>query len=124
VGGAGGLRLPDSSRNLGTGAGLIGPGRRRSEGDVALGHIAEQRLYVLMLYAGHLMTLMDWLAAVLMRRQTNVPMWASLRTPIVMGFVGALWGVLLAPSAAGRLFTRTKSASERNNTDCTTESSC
>jgi predicted PurR-regulated permease PerM len=37
------------------------------------------------------------LQPLLMRRKTKIPIWATILTPLVLGFVLPLWGVLLAP---------------------------
>jgi len=57
----------------------------------------EQLVYVLILYV--VITIVDGLILqpYFMRRQTKVPMWVSILTPIVLGFIVPLWGVLLAP---------------------------
>ena len=40
----------------------------------------------------------------LMRRQNRVPMWASILTPVVLGFLIPFWGVFLAPPLLKVLF--------------------
>jgi predicted PurR-regulated permease PerM len=57
----------------------------------------ERMLYVLILYA--IIVVVDGLVLqpYLMRRSTRVPIWASVLTPIVLGFVLPFWGVFLAP---------------------------
>ena len=54
-------------------------------------------LAVLVLYA--VIAVIDglFLQPYLMRRVTKVPMWASILTPIALGFLIPFWGVLLAP---------------------------
>ena len=65
---------------------------------------AEQLVYVLILYAA--IAILDGLVLqpYFMRRQTKVPMWASILTPIVLGFIVPLWGVLLAPPLLAILY--------------------
>jgi predicted PurR-regulated permease PerM len=57
----------------------------------------EHPLYVLMLYAG--IAVLDGLLLqpYIMKRTAKVPIWASIITPIVLGFLIPFWGVLLAP---------------------------
>ena len=57
----------------------------------------EHPLYVLMLYAG--IAVLDGLLLqpYVMKRNAKVPIWASIVTPIVLGFLIPFWGVLLAP---------------------------
>jgi predicted PurR-regulated permease PerM len=57
----------------------------------------EHPLYVLILYAG--IAVLDGfvLQPYLMKRTAKVPIWASILTPIVLGFLIPFWGVLLAP---------------------------
>jgi predicted PurR-regulated permease PerM len=57
----------------------------------------EHPLYVLMLYAG--IAVLDGLILqpYIMKRTAKVPIWASIFTPIVLGFLIPFWGVLLAP---------------------------
>ena len=57
----------------------------------------EHPLYVLMLYAGIVVVDGFLLQPYLMKRTAKVPMWASILTPIVLGFLIPFWGVLLAP---------------------------
>lgn len=54
-------------------------------------------LYVFILYA--IIAVIDGLVLqpYLMKRSNKVPIWASIITPIVLGFVIPFWGVLLAP---------------------------
>ena len=83
--------------HLGPVLGLIGPGLTAAAKVTSHWEHAEQLLYVLILYA--VIMILDGLVLqpYFMRRQTKVPMWASILTPIVLGFVVPLWGVLLAP---------------------------
>ncbi len=64
----------------------------------------EHPLYVLMLYA--VIAVVDGflLQPYLMKRTARVPMWASILTPVVLGFLLPLWGVLLAPPLLAVLF--------------------
>ncbi len=57
----------------------------------------EHPLYVLILYAGIVVLDGLLLQPYLMKRTAKVPMWASILTPIVLGFLIPFWGVLLAP---------------------------
>jgi len=54
-------------------------------------------LYVFILYT--IIAVIDGLVLqpYLMKRSNKVPIWASILTPIVMGFIIPFWGVLLAP---------------------------
>ena len=56
----------------------------------------ERVLYVLILYA--VIALVDglFLQPYLMKRTSKVPIWASILTPIVLGIVIPVWGILLA----------------------------
>jgi predicted PurR-regulated permease PerM len=54
-------------------------------------------LYVFILYAIVAATDGLVLQPYLMKRSNKVPIWASILTPIVLGFVIPFWGVLLAP---------------------------
>jgi predicted PurR-regulated permease PerM len=62
-------------------------------------------LYVLILYAVIAVTDGLVLQPLLMKRQTRVPVWASVVTPIVLGAVFNFWGVLLAPLLLAVVFT-------------------
>jgi len=62
-------------------------------------------LYVLILYAVIVMTEGFVLQPYLMRRTVKVPVWASILTPFVLGFVIPFWGVLLAAPLLAVLFT-------------------
>ena len=57
----------------------------------------EHPLYVLMLYATIAVVDGFLLQPYLMKRTAKVPIWASIVTPIVLGFLIPFWGVLLAP---------------------------
>ena len=54
-------------------------------------------LYVLILYA--VIAVADGLVLqpMLMKRQTRVPVWASVVTPLVLGAIFSFWGVLASP---------------------------
>jgi predicted PurR-regulated permease PerM len=54
-------------------------------------------LYVLILYV--IIVVVDALVLqpYLMKRSTRVPIWASILTPLVLGFVLPFWGIFLAP---------------------------
>ncbi len=54
-------------------------------------------LYVLMLYAGIVVLDGFLLQPYFMKRTARVPMWASILTPIALGFLIPFWGILLAP---------------------------
>jgi predicted PurR-regulated permease PerM len=64
----------------------------------------EHPLYVLMLYAGIAVLDGFLLQPYIMRRTAKVPIWASILTPLVLGFVIPFWGVLLAPPLLAVLF--------------------
>lgn len=57
----------------------------------------EPIVYMFILYA--VIVVIDGLLLqpLLMRRKTKIPIWATILTPLVLGFVLPLWGVLLAP---------------------------
>jgi predicted PurR-regulated permease PerM len=57
----------------------------------------EHPLYVLILYAVIVVVDGLLLQPYIMRRVAQVPMWASILVPIVLGFVIPFWGFLLAP---------------------------
>lgn len=57
----------------------------------------EHPLYALILYAAIAMLDGFLLQPYLMKRTAKVPMWASILTPIALGFLIPFWGVLLAP---------------------------
>jgi predicted PurR-regulated permease PerM len=83
--------------HIGPVLGLIGPGMTAAAKVTSHWEHYEQLLYVLILYAVIMVADGLFLQPYFMRRQTKVPMWASILTPIVLGFVVPLWGVLLAP---------------------------
>jgi predicted PurR-regulated permease PerM len=83
--------------HLGPVLGLIGPGLTAAAKVTSHWEHYEQLLYVLILYAVIMVVDGLFLQPYFMRRQTKVPMWASILTPIVLGFLVPLWGVLLAP---------------------------
>jgi len=62
-------------------------------------------LYVLILYA--VIAVTDGLALqpYLMKRTVKVPIWASILTPFVLGFVIPFWGVLLAAPSLSVVYT-------------------
>ena len=62
-------------------------------------------LYVLILYAVIVMTEGFVLQPYLMRRTVKVPVWASILTPFVLGFVIPFWGVLLAAPLLAVVYT-------------------
>ena len=64
----------------------------------------EHPLYVLILYA--VIVVVDGLVLqpYIMRRSAKVPIWASIFTPIVLGFIVPFWGVLLAPPVLAIVF--------------------
>jgi predicted PurR-regulated permease PerM len=90
--------------HLGPVLGLIGPGLTAAAKITSHWEHAEQLAYVLILYV--VIAIGDGLVLqpYFMRRQTKVPMWASILTPIVLGFVVPLWGVLLAPPLLAILY--------------------
>lgn len=57
----------------------------------------EPMVYMFILYA--IIVVIDGLVLqpMFMRRRARIPIWASILTPLVLGFVLPLWGVLLAP---------------------------
>jgi len=59
----------------------------------------EHPAYVLGLYA--VIVVLDGflLQPYLMRRTAKIPMWVSILTPLVLGFVLPFWGIFLAPPA-------------------------
>ena len=62
-------------------------------------------IYVLILYALIAITDGLLLQPYLMKRTVKVPIWASILTPIVLGFVIPFWGVLLAPPLLAVFYT-------------------
>jgi len=83
--------------HLGPVLGLIGPAMTAAAKVTSNWDHYEQLLYVLILYAVIMVVDGLFLQPYFMRRQTKVPIWASILTPLVLGFVVPLWGVLLAP---------------------------
>ena len=85
--------------HLGPVLGLIGPAVTAG---IAGGW--EKMLYVLILYA--IIVVVDGLVLqpYLMKRTTRVPIWASILTPLVLGFVIPFWGVFLAPPLLAVLY--------------------
>jgi predicted PurR-regulated permease PerM len=57
----------------------------------------EHPLYVLMLYAAIVVVDGFLLQPYIMKRTAKVPIWASILTPLILGFLIPFWGVLLAP---------------------------
>jgi predicted PurR-regulated permease PerM len=90
--------------HLGPVLGLIGPGLTAAAKITSHWEHYEQLLSVLIVYA--VIMILDGLLLqpYFMRRQTRVPMWASILTPLVLGFVVPLWGVLLAPPLLAILY--------------------
>jgi len=68
-------------------------------------------IYVLILYAVIAVTDGLVLQPYLMKRTVKVPIWASIFTPIVLGFVIPFWGVLLAPPLLAIIYTYKAKAS-------------
>lgn len=64
----------------------------------------EHPLYVLMLYAVVVMVDGFFLQPYIMRRTAKVPMWASILTPLVLGFFIPLWGIVLSAPLLAILF--------------------
>lgn len=60
--------------------------------------------YVLMLYVAIVLVDGFLLQPYIMKRTAKVPMWASIVTPIVLGFLVPFWGVLLAPPLLAVLY--------------------
>ncbi|MDP9161163.1 MAG: AI-2E family transporter [Acidobacteriota bacterium] len=56
----------------------------------------EHPLYVLILYAVIVIVDGFFLQPYIMKRTVRVPIWASILTPLVLGFLIPFWGVLLA----------------------------
>jgi predicted PurR-regulated permease PerM len=56
----------------------------------------EHPLYVLILYAVVVVVDGFFLQPYIMKRAARVPIWASLLTPIVLGFLIPFWGVLIS----------------------------
>ena len=78
--------------HLGTVLALIGPAV-----SAALSGGWLQMVYVLILYAGIVILDGIVLQPVLMKRTAKVPIWASLLTPLGLGLLFNIWGLLLAP---------------------------
>jgi predicted PurR-regulated permease PerM len=57
----------------------------------------EHPFYVLVLYAAIVVVDGFLLQPHLMKRTAKVPLWASILTPLVLGLLIPIWGVLLAP---------------------------
>jgi predicted PurR-regulated permease PerM len=57
----------------------------------------EPMVYMFILYAVIVVVDGLLLQPMFMRRNAKIPIWASILTPLVLGFVLPLWGVLLAP---------------------------
>jgi predicted PurR-regulated permease PerM len=60
--------------------------------------------YVLILFAGIMVTDGLFLQPYFMRRTAKVPFWASMLAPIILGIVIPFWGVLLAPPLLAVVF--------------------
>ncbi len=83
--------------HLGPVLGLIGPAMTAAAKVTSNWEHYEQLLYVLILYAAIMIVDGLFLQPYFMRRTTKVPIWASILTPLVLGFVVPFWGILLAP---------------------------
>lgn len=79
--------------NIGAVLALIGPALTLLFTDSSW----ERFIGLLILYAGIMVTDGLLLQPYLMKRQSRVPIWASILAPIVLGFLIPFWGVLLAP---------------------------
>ena len=88
--------------HLGPVLGLIGP--VVTAGLTGGSEWSYRMLYVLILYA--VIVVVDGLVLqpYLMKRTTRVPIWASILTPLVLGFVIPFWGVFLAPPSLAVLY--------------------
>ena len=108
--------------HLGPVLGLIGPGMTAAAKITSNWENYEQLLYVLILYA--VIMILDGfvLQPYFMRRKAQVPMWASILTPIVLGFVIPFWGLLLAPPLLAVVYAykarRAKNAMPPRNLSC------
>jgi predicted PurR-regulated permease PerM len=74
----------------------------------------EPMVYMFILYA--VIVVIDGLVLqpMFMRRNAKIPIWASILTPLVLGFVLPLWGVLLAPPLLAVIYAyRNKSKEQR-----------
>jgi predicted PurR-regulated permease PerM len=60
--------------------------------------------YVLILYAVIAVTDGFLLQPLIMKRTSKVPLWASILTPLVFGFLLPFWGVLLVPPLLAVIF--------------------
>jgi predicted PurR-regulated permease PerM len=82
---------------------LIGPGLTVLIADRL--DITERFLFVLMLYA--IIALVDGLVLqpYFMKRTSRVPIWASIITPIVLGVLLPVWGILLAAPLLAVIYT-------------------
>lgn len=83
--------------HLGPVLGLIGPGLTAAAKITSRWEHAEQLVYILILYAAIMIVDGLLLQPYFMRRKAKVPMWASILTPLVLGFFIPFWGLLLAP---------------------------
>ena len=83
--------------HLGPVLGLLGPGLTAAAKITSNWEHAEQLMYVLILYAAIMILDGFFLQPYFMRRKAKVPMWASILTPLVLGFLIPFWGLLLAP---------------------------
>lgn len=79
--------------NIGAVISLIGPALTLLFTDASW----ERLIGLLILYAVIMVVDGFVLQPYLMKRQSKVPIWASIVTPIVLGIVIPFWGVLLAP---------------------------
>jgi predicted PurR-regulated permease PerM len=61
-------------------------------------------LYVLLLYAVVVVADALIFQPMFMKRRARVPIWASLPTPLILGFFFRFWGVLLAPPLLAVIF--------------------
>ncbi len=88
--------------HLGPVLGLVGP--TIAAGLTGGNDWAYRMLYVLILYA--VIVVVDGLILqpYLMKRTTRVPIWASILTPLVLGFIIPFGGVLLAPPLLAVLY--------------------
>jgi predicted PurR-regulated permease PerM len=74
----------------------------------------EPMVYMFILYA--IIVVVDGLLLQprIMRRHTKIPIWATILTPLVLGFVLPLWGVLLAPPLLAVIYAfRTKNREQQ-----------
>jgi predicted PurR-regulated permease PerM len=61
-------------------------------------------LYVLLLYAVVVVADALIFQPMFMKRRARVPIWASVPTPLILGFFFSFWGVLLAPPLLAIIF--------------------